>query len=259
MIIDCSLFFNEVDLLEIRLCELSDIVDLFVIGEGVETFTGEPKELVRPHEMKRFAPWKDKIHHVVVPAWPGNKTRPSAMEVDAHQKQYAAAQIPDGDDDDAVILTDGDEIARNGVVVYGNIHIDDRPVDLGMHLSYYYLNYPQKDWVRGAKMVRRRTLINRGYDVAAIRRDFSGPQWDDCGWHFSYLYDIQRKMNAWGHQELNHPPFNDAEHIAECKRTGKDLYGRSHLDGYYTDDLSWLPRCVQDNPQRYSHLLRSPT
>ena len=45
MIYDCFIFFNELDLLEIRLNELNDIVDKFVIVECTETFSKNKKPL----------------------------------------------------------------------------------------------------------------------------------------------------------------------------------------------------------------------
>ena len=39
---DAFLFFNELDLLEIRLKTLEDVVDQFVLVEGPETFRGNP-------------------------------------------------------------------------------------------------------------------------------------------------------------------------------------------------------------------------
>ena len=44
-VIDCFPFFNELDLLEIRLNELKDVVDVFVLTEAPFTFTGREKPL----------------------------------------------------------------------------------------------------------------------------------------------------------------------------------------------------------------------
>ncbi len=41
MIYDCFTFFNELDLLEIRLNVLRDVVDRFVLVEAGETHTGK--------------------------------------------------------------------------------------------------------------------------------------------------------------------------------------------------------------------------
>lgn len=43
MIYDCFSFFNELDLLEIRLNVLKDVVDRFVLVEAGETHAGKPK------------------------------------------------------------------------------------------------------------------------------------------------------------------------------------------------------------------------
>ena len=65
-IIDSILFFNELDLLELRLEELYDHVDMFLIVESDKTFTGKPKPLFYKNNSKRFSKWSDKIHHYVV-------------------------------------------------------------------------------------------------------------------------------------------------------------------------------------------------
>jgi len=41
---DCFTFFNELDLLEIRLNILDPYVDYFVIHESTETFSGKSKQ-----------------------------------------------------------------------------------------------------------------------------------------------------------------------------------------------------------------------
>ena len=44
-IVDCFLFYNELDLLKFKLKELNDIVDYFVLIESKYTFVGNEKEL----------------------------------------------------------------------------------------------------------------------------------------------------------------------------------------------------------------------
>ena len=53
-IYDCFTFFNELDLLEIRLNELNDVVDYFVIVEGKKTFQNNPKPLFLLENIDRF-------------------------------------------------------------------------------------------------------------------------------------------------------------------------------------------------------------
>ena len=45
MVYDCFLFFNELDLLEVRMHELNNSVDFFVLQESTKTHSGKPKSL----------------------------------------------------------------------------------------------------------------------------------------------------------------------------------------------------------------------
>ena len=46
MIYDCFQFFNELDMLYIRMKVLNDVVDRFVVSEATETFSGLKKPLL---------------------------------------------------------------------------------------------------------------------------------------------------------------------------------------------------------------------
>ena len=66
MIYDCFPFFNELDLLEIRLNELSGVVDRFVLSEAELTHNGDRKPLYFNEHKDRFAKFADKIIHIIV-------------------------------------------------------------------------------------------------------------------------------------------------------------------------------------------------
>src|SRR5262249_48262662 len=65
-IFDCFMFFNELEILSIRLKELYDVVHRFVIIEAPVTHQGKPKPLYFHENSERFRTFSDKIHHVVV-------------------------------------------------------------------------------------------------------------------------------------------------------------------------------------------------
>lgn len=69
-IYDCFTFFNELDLLELRLEELDSVVDYFVICEAKKTFSGKSKKLFFWENRKRFSKWEDKIIYVIVEDMP---------------------------------------------------------------------------------------------------------------------------------------------------------------------------------------------
>ena len=66
MLVDTFLFYNEIDLLELRLSLLDDYVDLFVIVESEVTFMGTKKDLFFEKNKDRFKKWLPKIEHVIL-------------------------------------------------------------------------------------------------------------------------------------------------------------------------------------------------
>lgn len=61
---DATLFSTELDLLEIRLTELWDVVDVFLVLESTHTMTGtEKKQLLLRDNMERFKPWASKLRY----------------------------------------------------------------------------------------------------------------------------------------------------------------------------------------------------
>ncbi|MDN3719828.1 hypothetical protein QW131_13210 [Roseibium salinum] len=58
---DCFVFHNEFDLLELRLREMGDHVDHFVLVEANQTQRGGAKPYYFDENRERFAPWADKI------------------------------------------------------------------------------------------------------------------------------------------------------------------------------------------------------
>ena len=64
-VIDSIIFFNELELLEMRLNILNDVVDTFVITESPFTVSGNEKPLYYLENKDRFGKFNDKIvHHI---------------------------------------------------------------------------------------------------------------------------------------------------------------------------------------------------
>ena len=106
MIYDCFQFFNELDILKIRLHVLGPVVDRFVISEATETFSGLKKPLYYEENKAMFAEFEDKIIHVVVDDTPAGGTH----ERDTFQKNAVTRGLAGCTDDDIVIFSDLDEI-----------------------------------------------------------------------------------------------------------------------------------------------------
>jgi len=110
---DCFLFFNEIELLKIRLAELNEVVDYFVLVESLETFQGNPKPLYFEENKEEFAPYLDKIIHIVVERHP---ELPNHWAREAYQRSCTGRGIVDADYFDIVMLSDCDEIPRAELV-----------------------------------------------------------------------------------------------------------------------------------------------
>jgi len=113
-VVDAFLFYNELELLEIRLAYLYDQVDRFVIAECAQTFSGSPKRLFFDENKEQFKQFADKIHHLVIPnpgpsGWVSNPSNPSATTSEFYQRDYLIHGII-GCDDDVVLVSDVDEI-----------------------------------------------------------------------------------------------------------------------------------------------------
>ena len=68
MLVDTFMFYNELDILELRLSLLDEYVDRFVIVESELNHVGTAKELFFQRNKKRFEKWIHKIEHVIVTA-----------------------------------------------------------------------------------------------------------------------------------------------------------------------------------------------
>ena len=106
MVYDCFQFFNELDILKIRLNVLHSVVDKFVISEATTTFSGIPKPLYFEENREMFREFEDKIIHVVVEDTPEGNTHVR----DTFQKNAVGRGLKNCKPDDIIIFSDLDEI-----------------------------------------------------------------------------------------------------------------------------------------------------
>ena len=112
---DCFTFFNELELLKIRLEELNDHVDYFVLVEGSETHKGEPKPLYFQENRHLFQKYLHKIIHVIVnEKIPLNSSDPIKRYWDREhfQRECIARGLKNCEHLDIILLSDLDEIPR---------------------------------------------------------------------------------------------------------------------------------------------------
>ena len=274
MIYDCFPFFNELDLLEIRLNVLNPVVDKFVLVEATSTFTGKAKPLYFEENKERFAPFADKIIHVVCDEDFSAIDNPWIIEF--IQKNYISKGLSDARPDDVIMISDLDEIPRPEKI----LEYKDKPgiKCFQNNFYYYYLNYlcvEEPVWFKGTRMlkfkdfahgldgvkVKMNSKLPAEYCAATtpskIRYYKKGPWVHNGGWHFSYLGGakaIQQKILSISHSEFHKEEFTDLAKIEARVKNGDDLFGRGkHFRAVAVG--ADFPKYIIENKDKYQNLI----
>jgi beta-1,4-mannosyl-glycoprotein beta-1,4-N-acetylglucosaminyltransferase len=170
---DCFTFFNEVLLLEVRLRELEDVVDHFVLVESPLTHQGQEKPLTFHEERARYSRWSDRIIHVVAEL---PQTADSAWVRETGQRASILDGLADAKANDIVIVSDLDEVPRASVVHQLDTTLDaPSTLDLGLYLYKFNLQIA-KHWPL-AKAARFSDLkdansLRQNYELPVVIRYF---------------------------------------------------------------------------------------
>jgi hypothetical protein len=280
-VFDTFIFYNELELLEIRLNELSDVIDRFVLVEADRTFTFKPKPL---HFKEHEAEYDTFLHQISafncpLPAEPPGAhddykrgwNREHAQRACVHD---ALAGLREGDrprPDDIVLLSDVDEVPRREpILALKACDVDSAELERGVVFverqhayTFYYELGERSDWPGYANWPGTVAVSQPAFermhaggvrfarDNKALRRIY------DAGWHFSPFPfgDASRvvdKLGAWAHQEERRQTseYRDQRRWQAAIAKGDGCRKLTKRSDYLA-----LPLYVRDNRQRYEHLL----
>jgi beta-1,4-mannosyl-glycoprotein beta-1,4-N-acetylglucosaminyltransferase len=260
-IIDCFIFYNELDLLNYRLNLLDDYVDYFVLVEAIHTFTGKEKKLFYNENKELFEKFKDKIIHVIVDDFP-YKYPDIDIEKNEQWKNeiYQRNSIKRGidkltlHDNDLVVITDLDEIPNPEIL--NKIKENKKQItisSLKMDMYYYNLNCKTKinDWI-SPKIISYKEFTKLDITIHDFRYKKTDNIIENGGWHLSFFGDkefIANKIENYGHQEFNNDEI--LKNIEEKIKSKKDLFNRENHEIQYID--------IEDNenlPPKYDIYLQ---
>lgn len=280
MVIDCIPFFNELDILKLRLHILDPLVDRFVIEEATHTFSGLPKDLCFEKNREMFEEFLPKITYLVVDNSPKEI---STHERDKFQKNALAKALTDASDADVLILSDVDEIP-NPVVLQELVKRfnPDKIYHLAQRNFYCYLNMEEvsgnllsitgefpgverRMWL-GTKVFAKKNIPESGIiDLREISpEDPRSVRVADGGWHFGYMgscheTDVSKRVGtkvvAAAHQE-----YNTEDVLAEVKDRlilGEDIFGRNAVFQWAVVDESY-PQYLLEHKSEYDYLIMPP-
>ncbi len=282
MVYDLIPFFNEIDILKLRLNILDPLVDKFIIEEATTTFSGTKKGLCFEENKALFKDYLDKIVYIVVDE---DKKFKVTHERDYFQKNHLIKGLNEvkATEDDVIIFGDCDEIPNPEELkkiikefdktkvyhlaqrnFYGFLNMEEKTGKL-LSITGEFPGIPNADrkWL-GTKVT---SILNIPSEGIVRLRDLAKPtdsnavRVADGGWHFGYMGGnhetdpIKRigvKVKAAAHQE-----YNEREIILETMDRlilGQDIFGRDagfervEIDGTY-------PEYLRTHIAEYEHLV----
>jgi beta-1,4-mannosyl-glycoprotein beta-1,4-N-acetylglucosaminyltransferase len=221
-IIDCLTFFNELELLRLRIKILESHVDHFVIAEARQTFTGLPKKCLLNQEHAA-----DIINHpkviVITTDLPDNIP---AWEREGIQRNSLCepARNLASNDDDIILLSDIDEIPSPEAIIEAIriLHLAQNKTLLvfEQRLFYFRLNYElvasrKLPWLgttalKASQLINMNCMRTTGRNLRGRKhRHLNDPSFTRKkiplgGWHFSYMGNnklLNQKLESFSHQE----------------------------------------------------------
>ena len=277
-VFDCFTFYDELDLLEIRLNILNDVVDYFVLSESTRTFTGKPKSLNFEKNKARFKNFAHKIRHVIVDE-EEFKPEINAWQRESDQRNSVLKGVYDCKDNDYIIVSDLDEIV-NPDAVTATINKNSNSISAFMQPCYYYfLNCRSTEVINMAKMAKFKNVRSpqqlrvypkvSSFNSNKLAKMFCRWRWivrkrlwpleiqEDGGWHFTYMQspeNISKKIMAFSHTEFDSLEFTSVNSIQSRIRGVKDPFDRDYeLEIIDIDDS--FPDYIYKNQDKYPHLI----
>jgi beta-1,4-mannosyl-glycoprotein beta-1,4-N-acetylglucosaminyltransferase len=237
-IVDCFIFYNELDLLNYRLGILNEYVDFFIIVESTHTFTGKEKNLIYDENKYRFEKYQDKIIHIIVNDLPFQYPNINFSKNEQWQNEYFQRNaISRGiselilSNNDIIIISDVDEIPNPTILsqIKQN-ELDIEIYSLEQDFYYYNLNTQIANKWYYSKILTYMYYINSKKTCNELRLE-PYSYLKNGGWHLSYFGDeffIQNKIQTFSHQELNTDVFTNIENIKNNIVSSSDLYNRNN-------------------------------
>ena len=222
-IIDCTTYYSEDLMLDVRFNILNEYVDKFIITESKFSHSGAKKSL--NFNIDNFPKFKDKIQYLVIENEPeginnssdtsSTKRMNSLLRIE-QSYNFMMNAIKDASDNDLICLSDNDEIPN-----FNSNHFKNSQNDIYIfkQLFFYYkfnLFYDLMPWY-GTKACKKKKLLsfswlrnlkNKKYPFWRLDTLFSNSKQinlkivDDGGWHFTNLKtaeEIYTKLSNFGH------------------------------------------------------------
>ncbi len=285
-IYDTFCFFNELDILELRLNILDPYVDYFVISEASVTHTGVAKPYYYEENKERFTKFNHKIIHLKITDTPNDfinlppiqdtstpdgkcvskihefvqtqtnrfdRRTQVAYGRDFFQKECIRRGLINCNDDDIILFSDCDEIPNPELLkTIDTIFDKTNFYSFSQDMYYYYFNVlKEHDW-KGTRIGRYKDLKDYSYNELRAQKL---PTLSNGGWHFSYMGGVEKiktKIESFSAQELNNSYVISS--ISDNMNKGIDPFFRSQLTKVEIDNT--YPKYLLDNLDKYKEMIK---
>ena len=285
-IYDCTTFYSENMMMELRFNILDKFVHKFIVVESKFSHSGKKKKL--NFDINNYPKFKNKIIYLVIDHEPKDiiidhtnsqrVKRINSLKRIELSYDYMINGISDALDDDLIILSDNDEIPNLNSTMFKSTK---KKIVIFKQLFFYYklnLLYDLMPWF-GSKACKKkhlksfswlRNLKNKRYSFWRLDTYFSKLKSNDLeiiengGWHFTNVKSPEElfiKMKNFGH----HDEFDDSgltladlkekiekkevfyDHFADQKKKNKWFYD------YKLKKINFdkLPQHVIENKEKY--------
>ena len=290
-VFDCTTFFNENLMLEIRFNILNKFVDKFVIAEAKYSHSGEKKKL--NFDINKFSEFKKKIIYLIVENEPekliyeksNDQTyeKKSNMRMNSilrikHQRNSLLDCLNEASNNDYIFYSDNDEIPNFEKINLNNIK--NEIIIFKQKLFYYKFNL-HCNWVNwyGTKGCKKKFLQSFSWlreikakrypfyrlDTLASKNKYMNVKIvNNGGWHFSQLKtpkEIEKKLLNMEHHDEYKLAKKNLPDIADLVSRKTIVYDHNAKASDYkfskefklkTVDIDEMPVFLKQNADKYS-------
>ena len=287
-VFDCTAYFDEELMMDIRFNILNNHVSKFIVVESRYSHSGKKKKL--NFNLKRFSEFRHKILYLVIEDEPKNLLEIKNNDTDSAIKRlnsikrleqarnYMMEGLKDASEDDVVLLSDSDEIPNLDVCDIKNIDKDIYIFEQKMFNYKFNLYYDLIPWfgTRACKIKNLKSfawlkdLKIKKYPLWRIDVLFSDLKSNkvkiinNAGWHFNNLLTAEKLYNKLINQG-HHNEFDDSGITLEnlkakienrlafynhkADKKDNDKYNFEYKLKKISDDQ--LPKYLVENKEKY--------
>ena len=227
-VLDCFIFNDELEILDIRLNILNSYVDKFIIVESTINHQGNYKK--KHFNINLFKKFEKKIKYITIEEIPKNF---SAWQRENYQRNYISKGLEEFSPEDIIIVSDADEIPNLKNIDFTKLN--NYYYTFEQDHFYYKLNLKKKIKWNGSKMCKIKNLrspqwlrnlkMHKKYSILRLDKYFSKNYVfnfkiiKNGGWHFGWLKTVKNmilKIKSFAHTEHNISLYKDENFIKEC-------------------------------------------